>query len=98
MIVVIELLAREPAGNGPNTTARPEYLTARNQRAAQEPVPAERSGTRHRTAPDHGLRPSPPPGRPGGRRCPASGVRERLFVMLPRPGLQGENPGKKERS
>lgn len=45
------------------------------------------------TALDHGLRPGP--GRPRG---PGRRDRQRPYVTPYRPGLQGEIPGKKERS
>jgi hypothetical protein len=45
------------------------------------------------TAPDHGLRPGPARPRGPGRRD-----RKRPYVTPYRPGLQGQIPGKKERS
>jgi len=45
------------------------------------------------TASDDGLRPGPAPPRVTGRRD-----RKRLYLTPCCPGLQGENPGKKERS
>jgi hypothetical protein len=65
----------------------------RGRISAQRRNPFSPSLPASATAPDHGLRPGPAPPRGQGRRD-----RQRPYVTPYRPGLQGEIPGKKERS
>jgi hypothetical protein len=105
MIVVIGLLAliaaaiatrASVAANSDSTYPLGDNLMISGSRcriSAQRSNPFSPSQPASFTVPDHGLRPSPARPRVTGRRD-----RQHLYVTPYRPGLQGDNPGEKERS